>query len=73
MGRWNVTLGSIREQSSPTATTQVARVSIPVGRWMKGQGKAEASTSEACCHGIELKMPSVEETAHRPAAKKSSA
>ena len=39
VGRWNVTHGFDSQESSPTATTHIAKVSIPVGRWMNVQGK----------------------------------
>ena len=37
-GRWNVTYGFDSQEGSPTATTHIAKVSIPVGRWMKCLG-----------------------------------
>ena len=39
LGRWNVTHAFDSQASSPTATTQIAKVSIPAGKWKKVQGK----------------------------------
>ena len=38
-GRSNVTHRFYPQESSPTATTHIAKVSIPVGRWKKGLDK----------------------------------
>ena len=46
-GRWNVTHGFDSRESSPPATTHIAKVSIPVGRWSMGVGSIWRKTHGA--------------------------